>query len=88
MNSAAPNLAVGAEADLPDIAALMNLAFRGGGPDAGWTSEADHFQGNRTSEALLGEDIAANAATAMLVWRSPDSVLPGCVWLEPEDEGI
>jgi hypothetical protein len=61
MDSAAPNLIVGTEADVPAIAALMNLAFRGGGPDAGWNSEADHFQGDRT-----------NADAAMLVRRSPE----------------
>jgi ribosomal protein S18 acetylase RimI-like enzyme len=88
MNSALPDLTVATEADVPAIAALMNLAFRGGGSDAGWTSEADHFQGNRTSEALLREDFAANAEAAMLLWRSPDGVPRGCVWLEPEDEGI
>jgi ribosomal protein S18 acetylase RimI-like enzyme len=88
MNSAFPDLTLATEADVPAIAALMNLAFRGGGSDAGWTSEADHFQGNRTSEALLREDIAANAEAAMLLWRSPVGVLRGCVWLDPEDKGI
>jgi hypothetical protein len=70
--------------DVVAIVALMNLAFRGGGSDAGWTTEADHFQGNRTSEALLREDITANSDGAMLVWRLSDGVLLGCVWLEPE----
>lgn len=88
MNTAFPQLAVATAADAPAIASLMNNAFRGGGSDAGWTSEADHFQGNRTSEALLLEDIAANAEAAMLLWRSPNGVLRGCVWLEPEGEGI
>jgi hypothetical protein len=82
------DLTVATEADVPAIAALMNLAFRGSEPDAGWTTEADHFQGNRTSEALLRKDIAANADAAMLVWRSPECGLLGCVWLEPEDEDI
>jgi len=68
------------------FAALMNMAFRGGGSDAGWTTEADHFQGNRTSEELLREDLAAKADAALLVWRQPDDVLLGCVWLEPEGD--
>jgi GNAT superfamily N-acetyltransferase len=88
MNSALPDLTVATEADVLAIAALMNLAFRAGGSDAGWTTESDHFQGNRTSEALLREDIAANADAAMLLWRSPEDVLRGCVWLEPEDDGV
>ena len=88
MDSAPLNLTVATEADVPAIAALMNLAFRGSGSDAGWTTEAEHFQGNRTSEELLREDIAADADAAMLVWRSPNDMLLGCVWLEAEDENI
>jgi ribosomal protein S18 acetylase RimI-like enzyme len=82
------SLTVATETDVPAIAALMNLGFRGSGSDAGWTTEADHFRGNRTSEALLREDIAANANAAMLIWRPTDGVLFGCVWLEPEDDGV
>ena len=40
MDNAPPNLTLATEADLPAIAALMNLAFRGSGSDAGWTTEA------------------------------------------------
>jgi ribosomal protein S18 acetylase RimI-like enzyme len=87
MNAAPPSLTVATATDAPAIAALMNLAYRGGGADAGWTTEADHFHGNRTSEALLREDMAANPDAALLAWR-PDGALLGCVWLEPEDDGI
>lgn len=65
MDSALPSLTAATAADVPAIATLMNFAFRGGGSDASWTTESDHFQGNRTSEALLREDIAANADAAM-----------------------
>jgi hypothetical protein len=86
MDAASPSLTAAKDADVPVVAALMNMAFRGGGSDAGWTTEADHFQGNRTSEELLREDLAAKADAALLVWRQPDGVLLGCVWLEPEGD--
>jgi ribosomal protein S18 acetylase RimI-like enzyme len=85
MNAAPSSLTVATATDAPAIAALMNLAYRGS--DAGWTTEADYFQGDRTNEALLGKDMAANPDAALLVWR-PDGVLLGCVWLEPENDGI
>jgi ribosomal protein S18 acetylase RimI-like enzyme len=89
MNAAPPSLTVATAADVPAIAALMNLAYRGAGADAGWTTEVDHFQGDRTSEELLREDIVANAEAALLVWRPPagDGLL-GCVWVAPEGDGI
>ena len=88
MDSAFSCLAAAADADVPAIAALINFAFRDGGADAGWTSEAAHFEGNRTSEAMLREDIKANADAALLMWRRPpDGALIGCVWLEPEGDG-
>jgi ribosomal protein S18 acetylase RimI-like enzyme len=79
-----PSLTAATAADVSAIATLMNLAFRGGGSDAGWTTETDHFEGDRTSEALLREDITSNTDGAMLVWRPAEGVLLGCVWLEPE----
>jgi hypothetical protein len=72
MDNSPPGLTAATTADVVAIVALMNLAFRGGGSDAGWTTEADHFEGNRTSEALLREDITANSDGAMLLWRPPD----------------
>ena len=66
----------------------MNLAYRSGGSDAGWTTEVDYIQGDRTTEAMLRQDIAGNPAATMLLWRRPsDGALLGCVWLAPEDDG-
>ncbi|HEY7577942.1 MAG TPA: GNAT family N-acetyltransferase [Acetobacteraceae bacterium] len=85
--AAIPRLTPATDGDVPAIAALMNLAYRGGGNDAGWTSETDCLAGNRTSEAMLREDIAANPNAMMMIWRrSPDGALLGCVWLESADD--
>jgi DNA-binding MarR family transcriptional regulator/ribosomal protein S18 acetylase RimI-like enzyme len=87
--AASARLTAATDADVPAIVVLMNLAYRGGGSDAGWTTEADHLGGDRASEAMLRQDIAANPDATMLVWRrSSDGSLLGCVWLEPEDDGV
>ena len=88
MDSETPDLTVAYDADVSAVVALMNLAFRSPGSDAGWTTEVEHFQGDRTSDVLLREDIGANVDVAMLIWRSTDGVLLGCVWLEPEGDGV
>ena len=75
-------------ADLPEIAALMNLAFRGTGPTASWNTEAGYIDGDRTSEALLAQEIAAAPEAFLLVHRPVDGDLQGCVWLEPAGGGV
>lgn len=74
------------DADLPEIAALMNLAYRGGDPDS-WNSES-YIAGPRTSEALLREEIAAHPNGFQLVWRRDDGKLQGSVWLAPKGDGL
>jgi DNA-binding MarR family transcriptional regulator/GNAT superfamily N-acetyltransferase len=81
-----PNLQAAVDADVPAIVSLMNRAYRGTGTEAGWNSEADYIAGDRTSEALLREEVAAKPDAALLVWRTPEDV-QGCVWLAPLSEG-
>lgn len=73
--------------DLPRIATLMNRAFRGGGENAGWSTEVALIDGDRTSAALLAAEIAAKPHGHLLVAElpsSPASTTPqACVWLEP-----
>lgn len=70
------------DADVPDIVALMNRSYRGAGGDAGWTSEVGYIDGERTSEALLREEMAAKPDGKVLVWRAL-GVIQACVWVEP-----
>ncbi len=87
--AAASRLTRATDADVPAVAALMNSAYRSSGSDAGWTTEADYIEGNRTSEAMLRQDIAANPEARLLVWRQPsDDALLGCVWVEPEGDHV
>jgi len=74
------------DADVPAIVSVMNRAYRGTGGDAGWNSEVDYIDGNRTSEPLLREAMVASAEAKLLVWRMSGDVR-ACVWLEPLGEG-
>ena len=71
-------------ADLPAVAALMNAAFRGVGPNAGWNSEAAYIDGDRTSEVHLHEELAAKPESLLLVAEDAQNQhLLGCVALDP-----
>jgi ribosomal protein S18 acetylase RimI-like enzyme len=71
-----------AEADLPDIVALTNWAYRGTGPQSSWTVES-YLQGERINEAALREDLTGHPGAQLLVWRDAAGELLGHVWLEP-----
>ena len=75
-------------ADLPAVAALMNLAFRGGRAEAGWSTEAAYIDGDRTSEAMLAADLASQPEARLLVIRSgPGGSIEACVWIDPAGGG-
>ena len=77
------------DSDVPRIVELMNRAYRGvGGGAASWSAEQAYIAGDRTTEALLREDIAANPVATLLKWVDDiDGPPHGCVWLEPLAEG-
>ena len=73
-----------AAADLPAIVALMNSAFRGVSPEAGWNSEAAYIDGDRTSEVHLQEELAARSESLLLVAEAATMQrILGCVSLDP-----
>ncbi len=70
--------------DLGAIADLVNSAYRGDSSRAGWTTEADYLDGQRTDATTLAGDLAAQPGAELLVLRDgPDQDLLGTVWLEP-----
>jgi len=75
-----------AEADLPEIVALTNRAYRDTGPQASWNVES-MIEGQRTTEADLRAEIAASPQGRLLVWRDDDGELLGNVWLDPAGAG-
>jgi GNAT superfamily N-acetyltransferase len=77
------------EADYSHIIDLINLAFRGVGPLSSWNSEADFIEGQRLTEFLLREELAAKPDALLLTYREDgNGELLGTVWLEPKNDGV
>jgi ribosomal protein S18 acetylase RimI-like enzyme len=69
--------------DIPDIVALMNRAYRGN-TGSGWSTEEAYLDGERTTEALLRDDLVRKPAASLLKWQEPqETSIIGSVWLEP-----
>jgi ribosomal protein S18 acetylase RimI-like enzyme len=78
-----PTAAIATNADMDAIAALVNSAYRGDSSRAGWTTEADYLEGQRTDAERLREQLAATPGAVLLALRDDDGALLGSVWLEP-----
>jgi ribosomal protein S18 acetylase RimI-like enzyme len=75
-------------ADYPAIVSLANLAYRGTGTGASWNVEEGILEGQRLTESLLREDLAANPEAHLLLYRDETTgELLGTVWLEPKADG-
>jgi GNAT superfamily N-acetyltransferase len=71
-------------ADAPAIAALVESAYRGDSSRAGWTTEADLLDGQRTDiDGVLGA-IASDGIRIVLAERGTDLV--ACAQLERHDD--
>jgi predicted N-acetyltransferase YhbS len=78
-------LARATEADFPEIIALTNRAYRQSGEGASWNVET-MIDGERLTDALLREDLAAAPDAQLLIWRDPGGEHMGHVWLEPQPD--
>ena len=83
-----PTVAIATDADLDAIAALVNSAYRGDSSRAGWTTEADYLEGQRTDAERLREQLATTPGAGMLTLRDDDGTLLGSVWLEPRGDEV
>ncbi|HEX7978633.1 MAG TPA: GNAT family N-acetyltransferase [Gemmatimonadaceae bacterium] len=83
-----PTAVIATDADLDAIAALVNSAYRGDSSRAGWTTEADYLEGQRTDAERLREQLAATTGAVLLTLRDDDGSLLGSVWLEPRGEDV
>ncbi|HEX7044482.1 MAG TPA: GNAT family N-acetyltransferase [Burkholderiales bacterium] len=66
--------------DTADIVALVNSAYRGDSSRAGWTTEADLLDGQRTDAAEIAE-LIGRPQSLMLLCLEEDRLI-GCVHLE------
>jgi GNAT superfamily N-acetyltransferase len=77
------------ESEYAPIVDLVNLAFRGVGDFASWNSEADFIEGQRMTDSLLREDLAAKPDALLLTYREDSNgEILGTVWLEPKKDGV
>jgi ribosomal protein S18 acetylase RimI-like enzyme len=83
-----PTVAIATDADLEAIAALVNSAYRGDSSRAGWTTEADYLEGQRTDAERLREGLAATPGAVMLTLRDDNDAPLGSVWLEPRGADV
>jgi GNAT superfamily N-acetyltransferase len=81
-------LTVATDADVQEVVSLVNRAFRGVGGEAGWSTEEKYIEGTRITEDILREDMIAKSAATLLIWRQSCGDLLGCVWMEPEQNGV
>ena len=81
------------ERDFADVVKLANVAFRGTGPDAGWSTEEKLIEGERLTEPGLREELAAKPRAELLIVREdPEAggesgLLLESVWLEAREDG-
>ncbi|MDF9811917.1 GNAT family N-acetyltransferase [Streptomyces sp. SPB162] len=75
-----PTFRTATPADAPAVVALVESAYRGDASRAGWTTEADILEGQRTDPAGVVEVIEKPGSRLVLVERAGELI--GCCHLE------
>jgi ribosomal protein S18 acetylase RimI-like enzyme len=73
-------------ADVDPIVALVDSAYRGDSSRAGWTTEADLLDGQRTDVAAVAALIGVDGSRVLL--GVDDDRLVACCHLERRDDGV
>jgi GNAT superfamily N-acetyltransferase len=87
VTSHALSFAVGADDDVPDVVALVESAYRGDTSRAGWTTEADLLDGQRTDPESV-RAIVASTTGYLLLARDAAGELVACCQLEQRPDGV
>ena len=74
-----------AASDIPALHRLIESAYRGDASRAGWTTEADLLEGQRTDPEDLAAILADPAQAMLTAWRGDELV--GCVLIADRGEG-
>lgn len=74
-----------APADIPALHRLIESAYRGEASRAGWTTEADLLDGQRTDAEDLSDILADPKQALLSAWRGEEPV--GCVLIADRGEG-
>lgn len=75
--------------DVPAVVALVQSAYRGDASRAGWTTEADLLEGQRTDDAMVRALLAAPGSTVLVLAEGPaeDGPLLACCHLQERPDG-
>ena len=83
-----PHIAIATTADVAEITALLNSAYRGESSKKGWTTEAHLIAGDvRTDENNLME-VIHQVNSVMLKFTNEQQEITGCVNLQQQNERI
>lgn len=72
--------------DIPALHALVESAYRGEASRAGWTTEADLLDGQRTDPEDIASVLADPEQGMLTAWRGDDLI--GCILIARRGEGI
>src|SRR5690606_21138101 len=75
------------DADVEELHALVQSAYRGDASREGWTTEADLIEGQRIDAEML-RDLLATDGTRVLTVRSGDGRLVACCELSDRGDGV
>ena len=65
------------DADLVEVVALANVAYRSSGDGASWNSETGIIAGVRTTEEALRADLAAKPEARLMLWAGRGGCVAG-----------
>ncbi|GAA3865451.1 GNAT family N-acetyltransferase [Streptomyces sedi] len=78
---------IAGEADVPEVVALVESAYRGEASRAGWTTEADYLDGQRTDPEAVRE-VVADPDSVLLTVRHEGRLVSCChLRRSPEPDG-
>ncbi|WP_097231481.1 GNAT family N-acetyltransferase [Streptomyces zhaozhouensis] len=78
---------IAGEADVPEVVALVESAYRGEASRAGWTTEADYLDGQRTDPEAVRE-VVTDPDSLLLTVRNEGRLVSCChLRRSPESDG-
>jgi ribosomal protein S18 acetylase RimI-like enzyme len=81
-----PTIRDATPADIPALHALVESAYRGESSRAGWTTETDLLEGQRTDPEDLAAILADPEQGVLTAWRGDDLI--GCILIARRGEGV
>lgn len=75
-----------ASAEIPRDQCFADISDRHAYRDntgSGWSTEEAYLVGDRTTDALLRDDLAKKPSASLLKWQEGEADIIGCVWLGP-----